>query len=88
MTKTDALRGFEAWWEQSGLAQQYMYGNYEYKLCLGAWQAALLTEAEIEELAREIARMTDKASLAQRWMFKEYIDSVASILRGKLGGTR
>ncbi len=91
MTKTDTLRGrFEAWAVNEcadlGLGRRadngWDYWDPRTHFAWRAYEAAQLTEAEIEELAREIAYGENKI------MGGDECERIASLLRGKMGGTR
>ncbi len=83
VTKTDTLRGrFEQ-------AKRRFVGNADdlddaVAGFEAGYQAAQPTEAEIEELAREIAADVDKYNYGHN---KLDVDDYAELLRGKLGGT-
>ncbi len=90
MTKTDALRGRfeEAKCEAFKNDRAFKHtddipsfsNGFEY-----GWYTAQLTEAEIEELAREIAGLTPM-HLSAEPDTRGWTKHVASLLRGKLGG--
>ncbi len=94
MTKTDTLRGrFEAkatklyyeWMKKQPTTMSHtgmpvLIDCAPLTFFIAGMQSAQPTEAEIEELARELARLADTGVL--------YYPEIAALLRGKLGGTR